>query len=110
MKTINAHDLKNRLDSADDTIVIDVLPQKYYQAEHIPGAANIPLGTERFVEAVERSVDNTSRPVVVYCASTECDLSPNAAERLEQSGFVDVIDFEGGLAEWKAAGFDVTAG
>lgn len=47
-----------------DAQVVEVLPQREYEEEHIPGAINIPLKT--------LNVDSTSqldkgRPVVVYC-------------------------------------------
>lgn len=107
MNTINAHDLKNRIENAQDTLVIDVLPTEHYESEHIPGATNVPLGAERFTDAVDGVAESKEQPVVVYCASTECDLSPKAAEQLEKAGFKNVADFEGGIEEWKAAGFDV---
>lgn len=105
MNTINAHDLKSRIETSGDTLVIDVLPIKHYESGHVPGATNIPLGADRFVNAVTGVANSKEQPVVVYCASTECDLSPKAAEQLEKAGFANVTDFEGGIEEWNAAGF-----
>jgi rhodanese-related sulfurtransferase len=110
MNTITAQDLKDRIDNDSDTLVIDVLPTDHFESEHIPGATNVPLGAERFADAVEGIAESKKQPVVVYCASTDCDLSPKAAEQLEQAGFRNVADFEGGIEEWKASGFDVTQG
>jgi len=107
MQTLNAHDVKQHVDSNDDTLVIDVLPTEHYEKEHIPGATNIPLSADRFTEAVEGIAQDKSRPIVVYCASEECDLSPKAAEHLEGAGFENVADFEGGIKEWKNAGYEV---
>jgi rhodanese-related sulfurtransferase len=107
MKTINAHDLKSRMENSQDTLVIDVLPTEHYESGHIPGATNVPLSAEQFVNAVDGIATSKEQPVVVYCANTECDLSPKAAERLESAGFKNVADFEGGMEEWKAAGMDV---
>lgn len=108
MRTTNAHDLKQRLESGGQTAVIDVLPEENYQAGHIPGAKSAPLGSDRFLAEVESVTSGKDQPVVVYCANTECDLSPKAAQRLEQAGFTDVADFEGGIEEWKAAGFETS--
>jgi len=108
MNTINAHDLKTRIDKSDETLVIDVLPTDHYESGHIPGATNVPLGAERFVDAVEGVANSKEQPVVVYCANSECDLSPKAADQLEKAGFKNVADFEGGIEEWKAAGFDIS--
>lgn len=107
MKTINAHDLKNRLENPGDTLVIDVLPTEHYESGHVPGAKNIPVGADRFANAVEDVANSKEQPVVVYCANTECDLSPKAAQQLEKAGFTNVTDFEGGIEEWKAAGLEV---
>jgi len=45
----------------------------------------------------------------VYCARTECQSSHHAAEKLEQAGFRNVIDFEGGAEEWKRAGLELVS-
>lgn len=108
MNTITARDVKRRIEAPDDTIVIDVLPTDHYQSGHIPSAVNVPLGTDRFVDAVEGVSGSKEQPIIVYCASSECDLSPKAAEQLEKAGFSRVADFEGGMKEWKAAGFEVS--
>ena len=48
----------------DAAQLIDVLPSKEFEAEHIPGAMNIPLKSLHR-EAV-RHLDS-ARPVIVYC-------------------------------------------
>jgi len=45
--------------------------------------------------------------VVVYCANAECDASPKAAERLEEAGFTDVVDYQGGTQSWEEAGLAI---
>ncbi len=107
MMTINAHDLKNRIEKDDRTLVLDVLPKDHYRSGHVPGARNVPLGDAGFVDAVGAHAQDKQQPIVVYCANTECDLSPKAAERLQDLGYENVADFEGGIEEWKAAGFAV---
>jgi phage shock protein E len=44
--------------------VVDVLPAREYDEEHLPGAVNIPLNTLN--EATAAQLDK-NRPVVVYC-------------------------------------------
>lgn len=44
--------------------LVEVLPAKEYEAEHIPGAINIPLKT--LGRARPRQLD-TGRAVIVYC-------------------------------------------
>jgi rhodanese-related sulfurtransferase len=44
--------------------LVDVLPAKEYEAEHIPGAINIPLKSLGRETARQLESD---RPVIVYC-------------------------------------------
>jgi phage shock protein E len=44
--------------------VVEVLPAREYDEEHLPGAVNIPLKT--LDEATAAQLDR-NRPVVVYC-------------------------------------------
>lgn len=55
--------LKEMLDSGGVQL-IEVLPEKEYAAEHLPGATNIPLKSMN-----EESVGHMDRgtPTVVYC-------------------------------------------
>lgn len=110
MQRIDAHELKDRIQRDDNTLVVDVLPKEYFESGHVPGAVNIPLGATRFVETVEGVTRDKSQPVVVYCADHDCDLSPKAAERLEQAGYSNVADFDGGLQAWKQEGYEVERG
>ncbi len=45
--------------------LVEVLPAKEYQQEHLPGAVNIPLKSLTRVAAESRL--NRDRPVIVYC-------------------------------------------
>ena len=52
-----------RLIDEEDAQIVDVLPERDYSAEHLPGAINIPLKrlTTDTVSALRRD-----KPVVVY--------------------------------------------
>ncbi len=60
---IDADDVRRLVDE-EDAILLEVLPEREYREEHLPGAANIPLKllTAEAVGSLDRS-----RPVVVYC-------------------------------------------
>ena len=45
--------------------LVDVLPPEEYQAQHLPGAINIPL--KRLDRQGTAQLDR-NRPVIVYCA------------------------------------------
>lgn len=53
-----------RLVSDEDAMLIEVLPEREFIEEHLPGARNVPL-KRLTVEAVA-DLDG-SRPVIAYC-------------------------------------------
>ena len=90
--------------------VVNVLSQEQFHQGHIPGSKNIPLSEADFLEKVESTVGGRHKPVVVYCASEECDASEKAAAQLENAGFREVYDYVGGIRAWQDAGQPVQAG
>jgi len=80
--------------------LLEVLPADNYRQEHLPGAVNIPL-PELTREKAEAELDST-RPVVVYCFDTECDLSSRGAALLDAYGFDEVYDYTGSKVAWLA--------
>jgi rhodanese-related sulfurtransferase len=101
MKTIDANRLKALLDSNEDVLLVNTLNAGSFETTQIPGAVNIPLDSEHFVRRVEELAGGKEKPVVVYCASQECNSSEKAAERLEDAGFTAVTDFAGGFKAWQ---------
>ena len=73
-----------------------------------PCALNVPESDEDFKQRVEDVLPDQATPVVVYCANEDCQASPRAAKKLEDLGYVNVFDFEAGLAGWRRAGHDLT--
>ena len=53
-----------RLVAEEGAQLVEVLPRDEYEAEHIPGAINIPL-KELNAESTHRL--DRSRPVITYC-------------------------------------------
>ncbi|MET3919744.1 sulfurtransferase [Arthrobacter sp. UYEF20] len=131
-------EVKDRLDGVRETgrrtVLLDVRwalgdphGREHYLAEHLPGAVFVDLGTElagpadpsrgrhplpsleRFQASVRSWGIRSGDVVVAY------DDSGNmAAARLwwmlRNAGFADVYLLDGGLAAWRAAGFDVERG
>ena len=59
---INRDELQKMLE--DRAQLIEVLPAKEYEAEHLPGAINIPLKT---LDRETTGRLDRERPVIVYC-------------------------------------------
>ena len=107
MRTLKADRLKKMLDEQKDLTLINVLSEEDFRRVHIPGSENIPVDRNDFVQRVERLAGGKDATVIVYCADADCSASPKAAKKLEEAGFKNVFDFEGGVAEWRKAGHEV---
>jgi hydroxyacylglutathione hydrolase len=84
-----------------DAAVVDVRGQTEWEAGHLPGVSNIPLG---YLADRVRELP-TDRPVVVHCQSGA--RSAIAASVLRASGFTNVTNLVGGFAAWERAGLPV---
>ncbi len=103
MQSISRDDLKRMNGEQErDFVLVNVLPQESFNEQHIRTSINIPVDQEKFTEKVAEIAGSKDREIVVYCANTECDASPQAAEKLEKAGFDKVYDYEGGTKDWFA--------
>jgi rhodanese-related sulfurtransferase len=110
MRTLTAKQLREQREQDEDLLLINVLDTDAYEKEHIPDSHNIPLSRDDFLHQVQDLAARMDRRIVVHCSSKDCKLSPTAAKKLEGVGFTNVADFEGGMAEWKLAGFETESG
>jgi rhodanese-related sulfurtransferase len=91
-------------------VFIDARSQEEYVSGHIPGALNLPLEEAQRGEVGDRLRASLDRALVVYCQGGDCETSISLAKILYESGFKDIKVFQGGWAEWKAAGLPVAEG
>ena len=104
MQMMSLDELRQWRRQKKDFLFLNVLDAATFEAGHLPGSRNVPLGSSDFERQVERQAGRKDRPVVVYCASMTCDASTKAARRLEEAGFTVVHDFKGGMKTWQEAG------
>jgi rhodanese-related sulfurtransferase len=109
MKTLTKEELKKIIDDDEDFELVNVLGKEAFEKAHILGSKNIPVDDERFEQKFSEIADKDTK-IVVYCASFDCEASPKAAEKLEKSGYTNVYDYEGGMKDWKEAGYPVESG
>lgn len=97
VETISVGGLRHRLD-AGTASVVDVRGAAEWEAGHLPGVPNIPLGylTERLDELP------TGGTIVLQCQ--HAGRSAIAASLLQARGIKNVLNLEGGFAAWQAAG------
>ena len=103
MKTVTVKELKEKIDSGEGFKLVDVLPKKSFDAQHIPKSINI--SGDELEDKAPKELPDKNEEIVVYCASKTCQASPNAARKLEEMGYTNVIDFDDGLAGWQDAGY-----
>ncbi|HEY3839452.1 MAG TPA: YceI family protein [Bryobacteraceae bacterium] len=101
---MTARELQALLQSAQPPQLIQVLPEEIYTATHIPGAQNVGVFELTFLDQVRALAPVPSAPLIVYGAGEGSLDALTAAEKLRTAGYANVQPFEGGLAEWKAAG------
>lgn len=110
MKTLTVDQLKSWKNEDRDFTLINVLSEEDFQRVHIPDSHNIPVDRDDFVDEVERLAGDKEATVVVHCASFDCEASPKAARKLDEAGFRNVYDFEGGIKEWRKHGHEIERG
>jgi rhodanese-related sulfurtransferase len=109
MKTITTGDLKALKGRNGDLTLVNTLGGDAFQKTKIPGAINVPLESDDFTARVEQEAGGKKKPVVVYCASEQCDSSEKAARKLESAGFTDVSRYTGGAAAWRQEADEVVS-
>lgn len=91
---IDAIGLKEKIDRADDFVLLDVREPYEYQIARIPGSKLIPLGDlpKRLNEL------NINTDTIVHCKSGA--RSQKAVDLLKQNGFRQVRNMTGGILAW----------
>jgi len=104
-KIITREQIKEKLDKHEPMNIIEALPPKYFEANHLPGALNIPHDEIR-VRAPDMLPDKDAF-IVVYCANTECQNSRIATNTLQQMGYVNAFEYVEGKQHWLEANLPV---
>ena len=92
--TMSAHELKRKMDAREPFELIDVRETFEYEIARIDGAKLIPLR-----EIAERADDlKREGPIVIHCHSGQ--RSAQAVRLLQQRGFANVYNLEGGIDAW----------
>lgn len=92
---ISQEDAMAQMVDGEDYILLDVRTQAEYAEGHIPGAICLPnetIGSEPPAELPDRE-----QTILVYCRSGR--RSAEAAQKLADMGYVNVLEF-GGILDW----------
>lgn len=108
MKTITRDQIKQHLDNHDKIVLIEALPESYYEDGHLPGALQIL--PEKIKELAPQLLTDKNQLIVTYCANTTCPNSKTAAELLTDIGYTNVAEYIEGKQDWIEAGLPVEKG
>jgi len=84
---------------APEVQLVDLRTPKEYGSGHLKGAINVNYYDVDFI-AQMKTLD-LEKPVFVYCHIG--GRSRRASKKLQEAGFVNVVDLKGGIVAWKAA-------
>jgi rhodanese-related sulfurtransferase len=83
-----------------DLVVLDVRTPEEFAESHLPGAININVEGAGFEDAVGELDEDA--PVFVYCRTGS--RSANAIKIMQDLGFTELYDLDGGIVDWIHAG------
>lgn len=101
VKTIDRKELGRLVIAKSNLRVVDVLSKEHFEQEHIKGAISLPLDE---IESRAGEVLRKDDTIAVYCAGFSCSASTTAAEKLMSLGYMHVLDYKGGLEDYKKSG------
>ena len=81
-------------------VFVDARHEFDYQAGHIPGAINVPIGATVEQRRASMASVPKSAKLVIYCQSLSCPYAEVVARRLERDGYTHVSMFRAGWQEW----------
>jgi rhodanese-related sulfurtransferase len=98
-------EVKARLDRGEKPTIIDVREESEYARDHVPGAVHMGKGVlERDIEA---KIPDPATELILYCGGGF--RSALAADALQKMGYTNVISMDGGMRDWRAKGYPLTA-
>jgi molybdopterin/thiamine biosynthesis adenylyltransferase/rhodanese-related sulfurtransferase len=104
IEEISTIEARERLESSETPLFVDVREPDEWEEGHVPGAIHVTRG--RLESRIEGLVPDKERPLVVYCSVGS--RSAFATKALGEMGYTDVVNLTGGFTEWKRSGFEVT--
>ena len=99
---VSRTEVEHIVESGAAVTIVEALGPSYYDAEHLPGAVDLPHDSAD--ETIAAVLPDPSRPVVVYCSNLACQNSTVLSRRLVALGYADVREYEAGKQDWIEAG------
>ncbi len=100
IQLLEAPAFAEKIKNTPNAQILDVRTPQEFAGDHIENAKNINWLNADFATNAA-TLDNT-KPVFVYCKAGS--RGNKAAAKLEEMGFTNIYDLQGGILKWEAAG------
>lgn len=97
--SLPATEFSKKLDQTKDAQLVDVRTPGEFRNGHLKNAMNIDWNADDFTEKAK--VLDKEKPVFLYCMSGP--RSTAAAAKLQEMGFKNVYEMQGGMMKWRNA-------
>jgi len=98
--------VKERLDSGEKFVLVDVREESEFAKDHLPGAIHLGKGT--IERDIETRVPDLNTPMVLYCGGGF--RSALSADNLQKMGYTNVVSMDGGVRGWREKHYPMTRG
>ena len=99
-KTISVNDFDRKLTTTPNAQLLDVRTPQEFAGGHLKNAVNIDYSSDNFEDQLAQL--DKSKPVLVYCLSG--GRSSKAASRMQEIGFAEIYNLDGGIMKWNSSG------
>lgn len=99
---VSVEEVHDTLSSSESVTVVDVREPAEWEEGHIPDAKHIPRGVLEY-HAADQLPEKDAR-IVVHCALG--GRGALAAKSLQEMGYTNVANMEGGVKAWRERGYD----
>ncbi|KQB41660.1 thioredoxin domain-containing protein [Flavobacterium aquidurense] len=104
-ESITPKEFAEKIKTTDHPQILDVRTPDEFESDHIENAKNVNWNSDDF--ETKAAAFDKSKPVFVYCLSG--GRSKKAAAKLNELGFTNVYELEGGFLNWTEEGFGIPA-
>ena len=94
--SVSGKEAKQKMETENDYIILDVRTQEEFDEGHIPGAVLIP--DYEIEQRAQNELTDKNQLILVYCRSGR--RSKLAAQALADMGYTNVTEF-GGIIDWE---------
>jgi thioredoxin len=102
IETIAALLFSEKMQTSESPQIIDVRTPQEFAADHILNAVNINFNDGNFIKNIANY--DRLKPIFIYCLSG--GRSQKAADKLEELGFANIYNLDGGILKWNAMGLN----